>query len=411
MNLPLDPATADALIGSPYFHAGFRAFAHPRGARLYRLPVTQPLRVGDTVHWPTRGESRPRRRPDPDPLRPYGIIGGVSWMRPRPRLDRELTVTVRTTGRLTLRGPRGVTVSLRVENGDDDESSVLRIDSGLSGRATRRLAGYLEAEGNDWRHFLACGIRPLTRDPHVDWAHERRGLGGWPWELPEGPPERCGFEVVLLLRHPLRSHGEDDSQTTWADVAEANGVPIAPTSMWWDLAVTDGARPPQDPFDSSDDCYGSPGDGAGALAEIPGLFDLLAKQTSTPDVAFGALYETGSLAWGSYGPGTDHSVAVYTTDPDASAHPDLTVVPASQICSPVVSMLREMKVVPLAVADVPRMAGLSVGREHGVDALWPEGREWLLMTDIDWPFTYLGCDRTTADAVRAADGIEAVELA
>lgn len=408
--MPLDPATVDALLGSPYVHAGFRAFAHPAGARTYRLAPTPPLRVGDTVRWPARGASRPRRRPDPGPTRPFTIPGGVSLLRPRPRRGRELVVTERRPDHLTLRSSRGTTVSLWVEKGDDDEAAVLRIESGLPARATRRLVGFLEAEGRDWRHFLDCGIRPLTRDPHLDWARERRGLGGWPWELADRPAERCGFEAVLLLRHPVRSYDAAASRATWAEVAAANGVPIAPTSMWWDIAVTDAAPPPQDPYDSSDDRFGWPGDGAGGLAGIPGLFTLLARHTSTPDVAFGAMVETGSLAWDAYGPGKDHSVAIYTTDPDANVHPELTVVPASQICSPTVEMLREMPVFQLAVADVPRLAGLSPLRAHGVDGLWPSGREWLLLTDIDWPFTYLGCDRATADAVLAADGVEAVEL-
>lgn len=410
VDLPLDPVTVDALLGSPYVHAGFRAFAHPRAATVYRLGPTAALRVGDTVRWPARGEARPRRRPGHDPYSPFGVLAGFPWMRPRRRRGRELTVTERTPGVLALRGVRGATVSVRVERGDDDEASALRIDSGLSARATRRLVGFLEAEARDWRHFLDCGIRPLTRDPHLDWARERRGLGGWPWELADGPAERCGFEAVLLLRHPVHAYDAADTRTTWAEVAEANGVPIAPTSMWWDVAVTDGAPPPQDPFDSSDDRFGCPGDGAEYLAGIPGLFALLARHTLTPDVAFGAMFDTSSLAWHAYGPGTDRSVAFYTTDPGASAHPELTVVPASQICSPEVELLREMPVFQLAVADVPRLAGLSVGRGHGVDALWPDGREWLLMTDIDWPYTYLGCDRATADAVLAADGIEAVEL-
>lgn len=44
------------------------------------------------------------------------------------------------------------------------------------------------------------------------------------------------------------------------------------------------------------------------------------------------------------------------------------------------------------------------------DALWPDSREWLLLTDIDWPYSILGCDQATGDAIRAAKGVEAVEL-
>ena len=69
-----------------------------------------------------------------------------------------------------------------------------------------------------------------------------------------------------------------------------------------------------------------------------------------------------------------------------------------------------MPVVEIGVADVPRLRALSEHWTVGVDMLWPAGREWVVLTDIDWQYTHLGCDRATADAVLAADGIEAVEV-
>ena len=164
------------------------------------------------------------------------------------------------------------------------------------------------------------------------------------------------------------------------------------------------------PFDASDDRFGRPRDGAEGLGELGPLFEVLDRNTSTPNVAFGAIFDTGSLAWDSYGLGPDHSVTSYSTDPSASFNPELTVVPASQICSPEVTVLRTMPVVQTTVAGVPAMADLAYGRAHGVDALWPDGREWLLTTDIDWGFSMLGCNRGTAEAVLGTGGIEAVEL-
>ncbi|MDZ4234156.1 MAG: hypothetical protein U1C73_10450, partial [Dietzia sp.] len=211
----------------------------------------------------------------------------------------------------------------------------------------------------------------------------------------------------LLVRHQART---DERNVTWAEVARANGVTISPSSMWWDLAVTKGDPPPQDPYDACDDRFGMPLEGAEGLAEIGALFEVLAGHTSTPEEAFGAVFETSGLAWHTYGPGPDHSVAYYTSDPDAQIHPQLTVVPASQICSPEVELGRSMKVLQTTVTGVPAMTGLSSGRFRGVDALWPDGREWLLVTDIDWAYSVIGCDRATADALLAADGVEAVEL-
>ena len=69
-----------------------------------------------------------------------------------------------------------------------------------------------------------------------------------------------------------------------------------------------------------------------------------------------------------------------------------------------------MHLVQTAITGIPAMATLGEVRAHGIDALWPDSQEWLLLTDIDWPYSILGCNQATAEAVRTAQGIEAVEL-
>ena len=410
VTVDLDPATVDALIGSPYFHAGFRAFADPGIAARYRLAPTPPLRAGDTVQWPIRSARVRRSRSEPSPS------NFSSWARSEMRRQRRHTrpahtysVVARQPLRLELRDSRGAEVAIAIEPYGSDDGSEIRIESDLPTRTTDLLLAYLDAEGRDWAHFLRCGIHPLSSDPHSDWVREHREFVN----MPTGPvantagPESGGFETSLLIRHPGHT---DTRAVSWDEVARANGVAISPSSMWWEIAVTDGKAPPQDPFDASDDRFGRPRDGAEGLGELGPLFEVLDRNTSTPNVAFGAIFDTGSLAWDSYGPGPDHSVTSYSTDPSASFNPELTVVPASQICSPEVTVLRTMPVVQTTVAGVPAMADLAYGRAHGVDALWPDGREWLLTTDIDWGFSMLGCNRGTAEAILGTGGIEAVEL-
>lgn len=406
----LDPETVDVLLGSPYFHAGFRAFADPDIAARYRMEPTPPLRPGDTVQWPVRPARVRRRRDRPSPSN----VSAWAWsemrrQRRRPRRAHMFSVVDRQPMNLELRGPRGARVSFAIEPNGSGGGSVIRIDSDLPPRTADLLRAYLEAEDRDWAHFLRCGIQPLSRDPHADWAGERRALVDMPWQASEADaaPGPSGFEAVLVVRHPGHA---DEGEVTWEEVARVNGVAISPSSMWWDIAVTDGRPPPQHPCDACDDRFGWPHDGAEGLGEIDVLFEVLARHTATPQVAFGSIFETSSLAWYSYGPGPDHSVAYYSADPDASIHPELTVVPASQICSPEVTLLRTMPVIQTSVAGVPGLANLAHGRARGVDALWPDGREWLLATDIDWGCSVLGCDRSTAEAVLAAEGIEAVEL-
>lgn len=405
--MALDPAMIGALLGSPYFHAGFRAFADPEAAALYRLTPTPPLRAGDTVQWPARDARTRRLRQKPPSLRPFGTWRDFVQHRRRPRLSRPYTVQSRGPMQLELRSPRGATVGFRIERSSTDNNAVVWIESDLPDRMTRLLFAYLEAEGRDWQHFLHSGIQPLTRDPHLEWVQEHRSLGDVHAARTESTVELAGFDILLLIRHPART---DERDITWTEVASANGVTISPSSLWWDLAVTDGNPPPQDPYDACDDRFGTPLEGAEGLVEIEALFEVLAGHTSTPEVAFGAVFDTSGLAWHTYGPGPDHSVAYYTTDPTAAIHPELTVVPASQICSPLVELGREMRVLQTKVTDIPAMTRLASDRFRGVDALWPEGQEWLLLTDIDWAYSLLGCAQATADATRTADGIEAVEV-
>lgn len=42
--------------------------------------------------------------------------------------------------------------------------------------------------------------------------------------------------------------------------------------------------------------------------------------------------------------------------------------------------------------------------------IWPDGHEWLLLTEIDFDSTLIACSRECADALLAADGVEAVEI-
>lgn len=410
ITVDLAPATVDALLGSPYFHAGFRAFADPEIAARYRLDPAPSLRAGDTVQWPVRAARIRRRRSRPSPSN-FSAWARFEMRRQRRRIRPAHTYSVmaRTPMHLELRGPRGVRASITVEPNDADGGSQIGIDADLPGRTARLLRAYLEAENRDWAHFLRCGIQPLSSDPHSDWVWEHREIADMQMSTLEASAvsEPAGFEAFLLIRHPGHT---DERAVTWEEVARANGVAISSSSMWWDIAVTDGELPPQDPFDACDDRFGWPHDGAEGLGEIGALFDVLARHTSTPTVAFGAIFDTASLAWHSYGPGPDNSVAYYSTDPDASIHPELTVVPASQICSPEVTLLRTMPVFQTTVASVPAMANLAHGRAHSVDALWPDGREWLLTTDIDWGFSILGCNRSTAEAVLTAAGVESVDL-
>ena len=359
ITVDLAPATVDALLGSPYFHAGFRAFADPEIAARYRLEPTSPLSAGDTIHWPIRPARvrRRRRRPSPSNFSAWAR-SEMRRQRRRPRPAHTYSVVARSPMQLELRGPRGTMVSFTIEPDGSGGGSTIGIETDLPARTTRLLLAYIEAEDRDWAHFLRCGIQPLSSDPHSGWLGEHRGLVDMPWQISDAQavPDPSGFEALLLIRHPGHS------------------------------------------------------DGAEGLGEIDVLFEVLARHTSTPEVAFGAIFDTASLAWHSYGPGPDHSVTYYSTDPDASIHPELTVVPASQICSPEVTLMRIMPVIQTKVASVPEMTNLAHGRAHGVDTLWPDGQEWLLTTDVDWGYSLLGCNRRTAEAVLAAEVIEAVDL-
>lgn len=405
--MALDPVTTDALLGSPYFHAGFRAFADPQAAALYRLPSRPPLTEGDTVRWPARGVRARRLRDKPPSLRPFGAWRLYFRDRRRPRRSRLYTVTSRSPFQLELRNPGGATGKFQVERSAAGHNAVVLVESNLPTRMTRLVLAYLGAEGRDWQHFLRSGIRPLSQDPHLEWVQKHRNLGDVPSAPTRSTAELSDFDTLLLIRHPAHAGNRD---ITWAEVAQANGVTISPPSMWWDVAVTDGNAPPQDPYDAHDDRFGTPFDGPEGLAEVEQLFEVLAGHTSTPEVAFGAVFDTSSLAWHTYGPGPDHSVTYYTTDPSTAIHPQLTVVPASQICSPRVDLGRQMHVIQTKITGMTAMTGLADGRFRGIDALWPAGREWLLFTDIEWPYSILGCDQATADAIRTAEGIEAVEL-
>src|SRR5699024_5287164 len=160
--------------GSPYFHAGFRAFADPEIAARYRLEPTSPLRAGDTVHWPARPARvrRWRRGPSPSNFSAWTRSG----LRGQRRRAHVFSVGARKPMHLDVRGQRGASVSFTIGPASSGSGSVIGIESDVPSRTANLLRAHLEAEARDWARFLSCGIQPLSSDPQRSWLQERRGL-------------------------------------------------------------------------------------------------------------------------------------------------------------------------------------------------------------------------------------------
>ncbi|WP_171018530.1 hypothetical protein [Rhodococcus sp. Q] len=89
----------------------------------------------------------------------------------------------------------------------------------------------------------------------------------------------------MRILHPLDTVGAD--VVRWRDVAAATGRVVHPLVQWWRLID---AREPFDPRSARWD-GGEPEAGALDEPDAGVLVELLARRTSTPDVAYFALWE------------------------------------------------------------------------------------------------------------------------
>ena len=282
-----------------------------------------------------------------------------------------------------------------------------------------------------------------------EWIAERLDRRPWPerttqlgWLVPSG------FDALVRVLHPFsRDRLVDGDYAEFIERMQAGLVREAPETVreggvpWRLVARVHGAelRPDSRSHDLLGLAYGdhydtesadgwryhSPEEGSPGLPALAALAAVLAEHTSTPHRGIAAIWEgygglvssmgTASFGWDENGvpyskSGTDPTPGSGVLPVAAAAGPRLELPDRSYVCF-------EAGIRDFAegggsawLERAPWVESPSGPWIHTPNLIWPEGREWVLVSEIDFDSTLVACSRACADALLAADTVEAFEI-
>lgn len=287
------------------------------------------------------------------------------------------------------------------------------------------------------------------------WIAERLDLRPWPermhdplaWLVPSG------FDALVRVLHPFERDRlvegsytefiervragamleapdtlrEDD--VPWHVVAEVHraesgGVELRPDSLSHELLGL-GYGEHRDVESGDGWRYHSPREGNPGLPVLAALAAVLAEHTSTPERGVAAIWEgfgglvssmgTARFGWDEHGEpfswsGTDPTPGSGVLPIAAAAGPRLEFPDRSYICFE--AGIRDFaegcgSAWPERAPWVESPSGPWI---HTPNLIWPDGREWVLVSEIDFDSTLVTCSRACAEALLAAPSVEAFEI-
>lgn len=238
----------------------------------------------------------------------------------------------------------------------------------------------------------------------IDWTTDVERADWWverlhPFGTDVGSVVPDCFEAYARIFHP---DDEEGRRLTWAEVAAVHGRVAHPDMQW--AAIT--ARPGEAHIE-----FPSAGPSVGCLPSdlLEELVHVLTPFTSSPHVCYVAVWD-GYAQLGH--PGATLTARWDTGGAGATGRPG-----RDETLTPIVRPVREWP----RVSAPAREYLLAQGPLHDIlpfsdrlggqspNVWWPKDRAWIVVTEIDFAWTYVGADRRTIDAVLAHTALEALE--
>jgi hypothetical protein len=219
----------------------------------------------------------------------------------------------------------------------------------------------------------------MTRDPRINWL-EDVSPADWiaprlhPFTEDTGSVIPEGFEAYCRIFHPLRKHRPGATSRTWAEVAAENGRIVHPEMQLHMISHPVGEVP--EAYNLND--YINELDwGSLPLPERTELVEILRTETTTQDICWFCI-------WEGYG-GHDNRSGGRVKHPNR----DYMLYSGS---------------IDLALAD------LNLGREQSPNLWWPDDQAWIVATEIDYAWTYVGGSMALIDSLLASDALEVLPI-
>lgn len=248
---------------------------------------------------------------------------------------------------------------------------------------THSALGGTESVALDW----------TTNVEHADWWVGRLH----PFGDDVGSVVPDSFEAYARIFHPVDVDGR---RMTWAAIATANGR-VAHADMQFEAITTRRGR-------ASGEHY-SVGPSVGSLPRdlLEALVELLANSTSTPHACDVAVWDgyaqlgdpraTVTMSW------DVGSAASRRSRDDEQMHDRRPGPQWPRVSAP----NREYLLARGPLDDIVPFSDHLGGQSPNV--WWPDDHAWIVATEIDFAWTYVGADRRTISAVLAHPAMEALE--
>jgi hypothetical protein len=229
-----------------------------------------------------------------------------------------------------------------------------------------------------------------TMSTHVeeaDWIRDR--LAAWSENVATSIIPG-GFEAYARILHPAQLPSDGRDLVRWSDVSRWSGEPISRSVQWHEIALPRVARADRPPW------WGQgPREGEPYLEDLLTLVDVLTPFTEAPDRCFfcvwNGFFQSNAVRFGSDTP----SVQLPRPDPP----PRLVELPNRSYG------LFEGTLASVTSIDI---AHRRVGQPPNL--WWPGDRSWIVASEIDLPWTYVGGSKGLIDRVLADPRMESLAV-
>lgn len=244
--------------------------------------------------------------------------------------------------------------------------------------------------------WLPADVELMTDVSHADWIAAR--LRPWPTQgrvsVASFMPD--AFEAYARVLHPLRYRGGEVDPLRWEEMARRRGITMQGTIGFAELTGID-------PSDQSSLDDLEPLEGSLPDITLTDLVGVLSRWTTIDEPVWFGLWEGNGTWWkGAHGVLTSGPVEDVARNWRIDDERDRVLRATTTFGTP-------QRRYFLVRGDLRSTSGLcAAAGGNSANLWWPEGRSWLVSTEVDGFSTYVGGSHELVDALVSSDAIEAL---
>jgi hypothetical protein len=202
-----------------------------------------------------------------------------------------------------------------------------------------------------------------------------------------------GFEAYAQVLHPVEHDRTLELLVRWKDVAAWSGIPLEPHTPFEAISIPEVEPTGPRPWSSQ-----GPDEGSMFPPDLDALVEDLGPFTATPESCWFCLWE---------GYGWDHGggISVYAKEGEPAVSERIAPAVAQEaLDGPRVELPhRSYHLFRGPLGDIHQVPSGGIWEEQSPNLWWPTDRAWIVVTELDFPWTYVGgsaalIERIVADA-------------